>query len=57
MRDPRQLAFTFDALDAFRAASIAAPATATFRAMPEPLAERWHDLMVEIYDAARRACR
>ena len=57
MTDPRQLSFAFDALDAFRAASLAAPATATFRDMPEPLAERWHHLMVEIYDAARRACR
>ena len=57
MTDPRQLSFAFDAMSAFRAASLAAPATATFRDMPEPLADRWHDLMVEIYDAARGACR
>ena len=52
-----QLALPFDAVDALRAAMRRGPATMTFRDHPPEVADRWHDLMVEVYGAAARACR
>jgi hypothetical protein len=52
-----QLPLPFDAVDALRCAMRRAPAGATFRDHPADVADRWHDLMTEIYAAAARACR